>query len=116
MTISVDDVERAAQFCGAVLDWQFAEPNASGGRHVTNTRVPIGVRPTDTEFGRTTVGEIQLWLTVRDFDDAVDRVRDAGGRVIEVNRHDSGREAICEDDQGMVLRLSEPAPGLGPEA
>ena len=43
--------------------------------------------------------------------DDVDRVRSAGGVVVELDAHDSGREAVCTDDQGVVFRLSEPAPG-----
>ena len=52
-----------------------------------------------------------MWFTVRDFDDAVERVRVAGGTIVELNAWDSGREAICEDDQGVTFKLSEPAPG-----
>jgi uncharacterized glyoxalase superfamily protein PhnB len=110
MTLTTADVERGAAFYGAVLGWEFRE-QANGGRHVTNTEMPIGLRATDNPFGNTEPGEIQMWFTVRDFDDAVERVRVAGGTVVEVNAWDSGREAVCEDDQGVVFKLSEPAPG-----
>ena len=110
MTLTTADVERGAAFYGAVLGWEFQE-QGNGGRHVTNTEMPIGLRPTANPFGTTEPGEIQMWFTVRDFDDAVERVRVAGGTVVELNAWDSGREAICEDDQGVTFRLSEPAPG-----
>jgi predicted enzyme related to lactoylglutathione lyase len=110
LTISSPDVERAAVFYGNVLDWQFADANEEA-RHITNTTMPMGVRPTHASWGDTTPGEVQLWFTVRDFDDAVDRVRVAGGTVIAISGYDSGREARCEDDQGVEFRLSEPAPG-----
>ncbi|HSL75121.1 MAG TPA: VOC family protein [Ilumatobacteraceae bacterium] len=110
MTLTTADVDRAAVFYGAVLGWQ-SEPQANGGRHVTNTEMPIGLRPENNPFGRTEPGQIEMWFTVRDFDDAVERVRVAGGTVVELNSWDSGREAICEDDQGVVFKLSEPAPG-----
>lgn len=110
MTLTTADVERGARFYGAVLGWEFAEPN-NGGRHVTNTQMPIGLRPPDTPFGTTAPGQIDMWFTVRDFDDAVERVRVAGGTVVSVTAYDSGREAICEDDQGVTFKLSEPAPG-----
>ena len=110
MTLTTADVERGAAFYGAVLGWEFQE-QGNGGRHVTNTEMPIGLRPTENPFGNTEPGEIQMWFTVRDFDDAVERVRVAGGTVVEVNAWDSGREAICEDDQGVTFKLSEPAPG-----
>ena len=110
MTLTTADVERGAAFYGAVLGWEFQE-QGNGGRHVTNTEMPIGLRAIDNPFGDTEPGEIQMWFTVRDFDDAVERVRVAGGTVVELNAWDSGREAICEDDQGVTFKLSEPAPG-----
>ena len=110
MTLTTSDVERASTFYGTVLGWQ-SEPQGNGGRHVVNTEMPIGLRPEENPFGRTEPGRIEMWYTVRDFDDAVERVRVAGGTVVEVNSWDSGREAICEDDQGVAFKLSEPAPG-----
>ena len=118
MTFSTDDVEKAASFYGAVLRWEYSSPNQIGGRHVENTKMPIGVRPTGAagDVGATDPGEIQMWFTVRDFDAAVERVRVAGGTVVALNTWDSGREAVCEDDQGVTFRLSEPAPGYDVES
>ncbi len=110
MTLTSPDVERAAAFYGAVLGWEFSGPQG-GGRHVENTEMPIGLRPTTNDFGTTEPGEIAMWFTARDFDDALERVRVAGGTVVESNNWDSGREAVCEDDQGVAFKLSEPAPG-----
>ena len=111
MTLSTEDVERASVFYGAVLDWTFAEVNDNDVRHITNTKFPIGLRRTVNAFATTDPGEIEMWFTVRDFDDAVERVRIAGGTVLTVTGYDSGREARCEDDQGVLFRLSQPAPG-----
>ncbi len=110
MTLTTADVERGAAFYGAVLGWEF-QAQGNGGHHVTNTEMPIGLRATENPFGNTEPGEIEMWFAVRDFDEAVERVRVAGGTVVELNAHDSGREAICEDDQGVTFKLSEPAPG-----
>lgn len=110
MTLTSPDVERAAAFYGTVLGWEFAAPS-NGGRHVVNTEMPIGLRPPDNPFGTTGAGQIDMWFTVRDFDDAVERVRRSGGTVVSVTPYDSGREAICEDDQGVTFKMSEPAPG-----
>ena len=71
----------------------------------------MGLRPGVNQFSTTTPGEIELWFAVRDFDDAVDRVRVAGGTVLTVTSYDSGGEARCEDNQGTLFRFSEPAPG-----
>jgi uncharacterized glyoxalase superfamily protein PhnB len=111
MTLTSPDVERGAAFYGAVLGWEFSEPNSSGGRHVVNTEMPIGLRPPENPFSTTEPGQIDMWFTVRDFDDAVNRVRASGGVVVSVTAYDSGREAICTDDQGVTFKLSEPAPG-----
>jgi uncharacterized glyoxalase superfamily protein PhnB len=110
MTLTSPDVERAAAFYGAVLGWEFAAPS-DGGRHVVNTEMPIGLRPPENPFSTTEPGQIDMWFTVRDFDDAVDRVRSTGGTVVSITAYDSGREAICADDQGVTFKLSEPAPG-----
>lgn len=111
LTVATDDVEQAAAFYGTVLRWEYSDPNQVGGRHVENTEMPIGIRPAETSFGRNEPGEVEMWWTVRDFDDALERVRVAGGTVVEVNHWDSGREAVCDDDQGVRFKLSEPAPG-----
>ena len=110
MTLTTPDIERGAAFYGAVFGWEFSEP-FNGGRHVENTKTPIGMRPPVNPFSTTTPGEVTLWWTARDFDAAVQRVRDAGGSVESINTYDSGREAVCLDDQGIEFRLSEPAPG-----
>jgi uncharacterized glyoxalase superfamily protein PhnB len=110
MTLTSPDVEQGAAFYGAVLGWEFSEPN-NGGRHVVNTEMPIGLRPPENPFSATEPGQIDMWFTVRDFDDAVERVRASGGAVVSVTAYDSGREAICTDDQGVAFKLSEPAPG-----
>jgi uncharacterized glyoxalase superfamily protein PhnB len=110
LTLTSPDVERAAEFYGAVLGWEFSEP-FNGGRHVANTAMPIGLRPPTNPFSTTVPGEITMWWTARDFDAAVQRVRDAGGSIESMNTYDSGREAVCLDDQGVEFRLSEPAPG-----
>ncbi len=110
LTLTTPDVERGAAFYAAVFGWEFSEP-FNGGRHVENTKTPIGMRPPVNPFSTTAPGEITMWWTARDFDAAVQRVRDAGGSVESMNTYDSGREAVCLDDQGVEFRLSEPAPG-----
>ena len=110
LALTSADVERGAAFYGAVLGWEFSEP-FNGGRHVENTTMPIGLRPPTNPFSTTAPGEITMWWVARDFDAALQRVRDAGGTVESTNTYDSGREAVCRDDQGVEFRLSEPAPG-----
>lgn len=115
LTLTTPDVERGAAFYGAVLGWEFTEQNPEGGRHVTNTKQPIGLRGPTSPYSQTAPGEIEMWWIVRDFDDALVRVRGAGGTVDTVNSYDSGREARCTDNQGVSFRLSEPSPGYDPD-
>jgi uncharacterized glyoxalase superfamily protein PhnB len=110
LTVTTADVARGSAFFGAVLGWEFSEER-NGGMHVVNTTMPIGLRPPENPFSTTSPGEITMWWVARDFDAALDRVRAAGGSVTSVTAYDSGREAICVDDQGVEFRLSEPAPG-----
>ena len=65
MTLSSPDVERSAAFYGSVLDWEFSPPNPNGGRHVVNTTMPIGLRPTQDEYATTAPGEIVMWFIAR---------------------------------------------------
>jgi uncharacterized glyoxalase superfamily protein PhnB len=109
-TLTTPDTQRGAAFYGAVLGWQFSEER-HGGFHVTNTKMPIGLRPPVNQFSQTQPGEVTVWWMARDFDAALERVRAAGGEVISVTSYDSGREGLCRDDQGVEFRLNEPAPG-----
>jgi predicted enzyme related to lactoylglutathione lyase len=58
-----------------------------------------------------------VYFPVADLDAAVDRVRAAGGKLIDgpFDEPDVGRIAVIQDSVGAYLRLWRPAPGHGAE-
>lgn len=103
------DLDAAKAFYGAVFGWHFAEENTTPGghrgAHVDSSRVPFGL--TEDPAIRTW----HPWFRVRDLEASLDRIRSAGGQVLEVNRYASGGGARCLDDQGVEFEIYEPAPG-----
>jgi uncharacterized glyoxalase superfamily protein PhnB len=100
-TIPVTDLAKAQVFFGAVLGWQFDDPQAG---HVSNIAAPPGgVRP-EAEMPGT-----QLWFVVDDIHAAVAKVREMGGTSEEPVDYDSGLAVDCVDDQGTRFSLSVPA-------
>jgi uncharacterized glyoxalase superfamily protein PhnB len=100
-TIPVPDLAKAQAFFGAVLGWEFGDPQAG---HVSNISAPPGgVRPAAER------SDLQLWFVVADIHDAVAKVRAHGGTADEPVLYDSGWAADCVDDQGTTFSLSVPA-------
>lgn len=103
------DLDVAKSFYGAVFGWHFAEENLTPGgfrgAHVDSSLVPFGLTEDPA------IREWHPWFRVRDLDATLDRVRTAGGEVLEVNRYASGGGARCRDDQGVEFEVYEPAPG-----
>jgi predicted enzyme related to lactoylglutathione lyase len=104
-------VDRSAAFYGALFNWRSAEarPSSHGGghlyRHVENTSVPFGFHDEMSDASP------HLYFRVADLQAAVDRVRELGGEVLEVEQHESGGTARCRDDQGVAFELWQAAPG-----
>lgn len=96
------DIDRAIAFYGAVLGWRV-EGGSLGG-HVVNVTPPGGLDPTATSTDSHTV-----YLTVFDLDAAMTKVRELGGTVDRTIDYDTGRTAICRDDQGTMFCLQEPS-------
>jgi uncharacterized glyoxalase superfamily protein PhnB len=102
-SLPVHDVAKAQSFFGAVLGWQFADPQQG---HVTNISAPPGGVAPIEGHGSTSP---QLWFVVDDIHTAVAKVRELGGQAAEPVLYDSGWSAECVDDQGTVFNLSVPA-------
>lgn len=102
LTMPTSDVSVASAFYGSVFDWQV---DAAGG-HIGNTKLPMGMAPTEP-WGRVTT----LYFRVDDLEPYLARVDAAGGRVVERTSSPSGESAQCEDDQGFTFHLWRPAPG-----
>lgn len=98
-TLPTPDLARAQAFFGAVLGWQFDDPQSG---HASNISAPPG----GVHVGQTTY---DLWFAVPDIEAAVARIRELGGTSTEPVLYDSGWAAECTDDQGTRFCLSVPA-------
>jgi uncharacterized glyoxalase superfamily protein PhnB/predicted enzyme related to lactoylglutathione lyase len=107
--LSRPDLDRAKAFYGAVFGWEYAEENATPGghrgAHVTSSKVPFGL--TDDPGIRA----FHPWIRVTDLRGALDRIRAAGGEVLEQQDYASGGNARCRDDQGVEFELYQPNAG-----
>lgn len=98
-TLPTPDLAKAQIFYGAVLGWQFPDPDNG---HIGNISAPPG-----SAFGATDVTD--LYFVVDDIHAAIAIVRSHGGTADEPVHYDSGWAATCTDDQGMRFHLSVPA-------
>ncbi|HZP29781.1 MAG TPA: VOC family protein [Acidimicrobiia bacterium] len=98
----VPDAARAADFFSAVLGWRFEGEPAPG--HAVQV---VGTTPAQGIFGGQERATLFTCLAVADLDDALDRVRRAGGQPGEARREAYGRVADCTDDQGTPFALVE---------
>ncbi len=105
LTVSVADVGRAMAFYGALFGWSFEHVSEGQSAHVGNTTLPLGLvggGPADLRF---------LYFRVEDMRAMTTRVVELGGRVLEAHDYPSGANAVCDDGQGTVFSLWQPAPG-----
>lgn len=101
----VRDQDRAVEFFGQALGWEFSERGSAGGRHVLGSRPWGGIAAADG----VTSGS-RLAFSLDDLDAAVDRVRALGGSATELaGSSDHGRWIECTDDQGTAFALFTPA-------
>jgi predicted enzyme related to lactoylglutathione lyase len=103
------DLDRAKAFYGSVFGWRFAEenttPRGSRGAHVTSSKVPFGLTEDPT------IHTYHPWFRVTDLRATIERIRAAGGEVVEQHDYSSGGSARCRDDQGVEFDLWQAAPG-----
>jgi len=94
-TLEVADAERARQFYGAVLGWQFSSGSLPGAWNVDAARPVVGL------WGRSDLEpQVQLCYRVDDVAAAAERVRACGGAAGGVDRKPYGLIVECVDDQG----------------
>jgi predicted enzyme related to lactoylglutathione lyase len=100
ITYEVTDSAAFKAFYSRVLFWTFERGRVDDGWAVTGSHPMSGMAGSGSSS--TTV---PMW-TVADIDDAVRRVTEAGGSVIEEpSRQDYGLMAQCADDQGSRFYL-----------
>lgn len=107
--IGVADAERGRAFYERLFDWKF-EPGPTGSGYViTAPNVSGGMHGGDA------AATPYVFFTVDDMDAAIDRVRELGGEVDEIDVEGGdetvatfGRFKICRDDQGSSFGLHQP--------
>jgi predicted enzyme related to lactoylglutathione lyase len=101
VTMQVPDSSKARDFYGAVLGWEFESGRVDDGWQVTNTRPMTGL-----SGGHAELLTVPMWR-VDDIDEAVARVRTAGGRASDPERQPYGITSDCVDDQGSQFYLGQ---------
>ena len=102
VTYEVGDSAAFRDFYGQVLGWTFEPGHIEDGWQITGPHPMAGVAG-----GSAQATTVPMW-TVADIDDAVARVRAAGGAVIqEPSGQPYGLMAECRDDQGSRFYLGE---------
>jgi predicted enzyme related to lactoylglutathione lyase len=105
VSLWVPDVERAAAFFAAVLGWSYAPGSGPQGRQVTGQSLHHGL------WGGQDRSTLFLCYVVDDVDQAVERVRAAGGQADAPTEEPYGRVANCIDNQGTAFAVFRPPAG-----
>ncbi|OMB94369.1 glyoxalase [Mycobacterium sp. NS-7484] len=102
LTYEVPDSAAFKEFYGQVLSWSFEPGRVDDGWAVQGSQPMSGMAG-----GAARSTAVPMW-TVADIDAAVDRVREAGGTVLqEPSRQPYGLMAECTDDQGSRFYLGQ---------
>lgn len=102
ITYEVPDSTAFRAFYSGVLFWTFEPGRIEDGWQIQQTHPMAGVAG-----GADRPVTVPMWM-VEDIDAAVDRVREAGGTVIdEPSQQPYGKSAQCTDDQGTRFYLGE---------
>jgi uncharacterized protein len=108
--LGVEDPERGRVFYEALFGWRFEAGPSGHGFAITAPNVPGGMHGGDAGASP------YLFFRVDDIDAAIERVRELGGEVEEIEDVEGdeessarfGRFKLCRDDQGSVFGLHEP--------
>jgi uncharacterized glyoxalase superfamily protein PhnB len=105
VSLWVPDAERATTFFSTVLGWSYL-PHVPGQTHqVVDRELHHGVH------GGHDRSTLFVSYVVDDMEDAIRRVRAAGGRADDATEEPYGLSAMCVDVEGMQFALHQPPPG-----
>ena len=107
--LGVADAECGRAFYGGLFDWQFERGPSGEGWSISTAGVPGGMHPGDEGASP------YVFFAVDDMDAALQRVRELGGEVEEMDVEGDeesvarfGRFKLCRDDQGSGFGLHQP--------
>ncbi len=104
--IPADDVERAKRFYGAVVGWEFGEPEGFSGYHMFRTGEASG--GAIAKRGEMAPERLRIYITVETLEDACAAAEAGGGTVIEQPTDiggGMGRFAVVRDTEGNEVGL-----------
>jgi uncharacterized protein len=110
--LGVEDVERGRAFYEGLFGWRFEQGPSGQGWTIATGNVPGGMHGGDKGAAP------YLFFRVEDMDAALERVRELGGTVEEMDVGGDeesasrwGRFKLCRDDQGSPFGLHQPPTG-----
>jgi predicted enzyme related to lactoylglutathione lyase len=106
VSLWVPDVGKAATFFSDVLGWRYGPGSGPQGRQVDGLRLHHGM------WGGVAHNTLFCCFAVDAVDEAVARVRDAGGTAEEPELEPYGLVSGCTDDQGVAFAVFEPPGGV----
>jgi predicted enzyme related to lactoylglutathione lyase len=110
--LGVEDAERGRAFYEGLFGWRFEGGPSDNGFAIGTPNVEGGMHGGDR--GATPY----VFFAVDDLDAALDRVRELGGEIVEMDLGGEddetvarfGRFKFCKDDQGSTFGLHQPPP------
>lgn len=105
VSLWVPDVVRAADFFGEVLSWRYGPASGPQGRQVQGLSLHHGL------WGTTSAHTLFCCYVVDSVQEALDRIRAAGGTAEEPELEPYGLTAMCTDDAGVQFAVFEPPDG-----
>ncbi len=107
--LGVGDVERGRAFYEGLFGWSFSSGPSGQGYAIGTPTIPGGMHGGDAGTAP------YVFFRVTDMDAAIERVRELGGSVeeMDVEGEDEsverfGRFKLCRDDQGSSFGLHQP--------
>jgi predicted enzyme related to lactoylglutathione lyase len=120
LSLWVPDLDRATRFYADVLGWRYHAAQNWGARNVEGQSISLGLsqlagtaqymRSAGVPLPETLEPTAYVVFVVDDVDEAVERVRAAGGYGGDVKDQPYGRIAACVDSQGLPFSLQHKVP------
>ena len=111
--IPADDPARAQAFYAGLLGWKFQEVPGFDGYHMFTTPVgDEGVGGAIGKRGEMAPEKLRTYVSVDSIDEALPRVSQLGGSVVEAKREVPGMGwyAVLNDSEGNEIALWESVP------